>query len=613
MTAVAERRRRGSASRPPKLDPVTRYARDVTEGRILTGRAVRLACARHLRDLDRQQSRAFPFHFDATEAKRAITFFPDFLILEDGPFELLPWQQFIIGSLFGWLDADGARRFRTSFIETAKGTGKTPLAAGVGLLGLIGDNEPAAEIYSLGVVAEQATYLFKYAHRMATDSVELSDLLDIGAHNIAWLDTHSFFRALSSEGRSLDNKKPHFALVDEVQEHRTSLVVDKMRLGFKGRRQPLLFMITNSGFDRNTVCWNYHDLCLKVLDGALTDERLFAYICQLDACEACRDKGRTQADETCPDCDHWTDERVWIKACPSLGVTVKLDYLRGVVLEAQNVPAKQGIVKRLNFCLWTEAHTIWIPADRWDACKAEHVGEHVGVPCAAAFDLSMKTDLTACVIAQRIERRDVEDIEIDENDGGTTIKRLWSVSYDIELTSYFWLPLDTLIERVKADRIPYDLWRTQGHLTATPGPVVDHHFIRDQFINVIGPRFKPQRIGYDPYNATELAVDLRDRGRYTVVEVTQGRKLSEFVKLFDALVRMGRIRHNGNPVLAMCVANAEPKYDRFENVWLEKPSEVKRIDGAVAAIMALSQVVSLPLAGGSRYNQPNARMTIIGS
>lgn len=608
MTAIAESpiKRRQKPPRPPKVDPVTRYARDVVNGAILAGRPVRLACARHLTDLSRQDTRDFPYVFDEKEAKRAIAFFPDFLQLKEGVFTLLPWQQFIIGSLFGWKNADGYRRFRTSFLETSKGTGKTPMAAGVGLLGLIGDDEAGAEIYSLGVTADQANYLFQYAHRMATDDEELSNLLNVGSHNIAWLDTNSFFRPLSSEGRSLDNKNPHFALVDELQEHRTAVVVDKMRLGFKGRKQPLLFIICNSGYDRTSVCWNYHDLALKILDGTITDEKFFAYVCQLDACEQCREKGLTQADETCPRCDNWTDERVWIKTCPSLGTIVQVDTLRDIVREAQNVAAKQGNVKRLYFCLWTQAHTIWIPADRWEACRtpADGMSTAKGLPCAIGLDLSLKEDLTACVVLRRIDRpreQPPERVEVDDTDNGVAIKKVWSIDYDIEIIPYFWLPEETLVQRSREDRIPYDLWAAQGWLRVTPGAIVDYHLIYDTIVGEIKPKFGPKVIGFDEHNANLLASDLRDRAKFPkVIPVPQGRPLSEFVKLFDALVRMRRIRHDGNPVMSMCVANAEPRTDRYENMWLEKPSPKRRIDGAIGAIIGLHQLLTLPKSGPRR-------------
>jgi phage terminase large subunit-like protein len=583
----------------------------VTAGRTLAGRAVRLACARHLRDLTRQGTSEFPYLFDTAKAADTFAFFEELLTLDDGaPFALLPWMQFVFGSVDGWQTVEGHRRFQTGYIETGKGSGKTPAAGGYGLKGLADPAAPAAaEIYSLGVDSKQAAYLFNYAKKMAERSPDLRDLLEIGAHNIAWLERYSFFRPLSAEGRSLDNKRPYLALVDELHEHPSSVIVDKMRLGFKGVLDALLLEFTNAGHDKTSICWEHHDYSIKVLEQVITDERWFAYICQLDPCEECRLAGATQPNDGCDTCDHWTDEAVWTKANPSLGVTIPLEYLRGVVKEALNRPGLQPRVKRLNFCIWTQTHTIWIQPDQWERCRSDAVlDRNPGVPCAAAFDMSAKLDLTACAVAMKIDDPDtpVDEIELSEVIGDQEVKKTLSVNFTVDLHTFFWLPDETLLERVKNERIPYDVWRKAGFLRVTPGPVIDHTLIYEQFANEIGPRFKPSRVGYDPHNATMFAVQLRDKAKYTVAEISQGRKLSESFKLFEALVRVKRIRHDGNPVMTWCVGNAEPKFDRYENLWVEKPSTTKRIDGLIAGVMALNQLIVMPEAQRSVYETRGA-------
>lgn len=608
--------KRASSKRGSKAaqlaDPVTQYARDVLAGVTLAGRAVRLACERHLRDLTRQGTPAFPFVFHPDKAEATFAFFREFLTLDDGsPFVLMHWLQFVFGSVDAWQTLEGHRRFQTGYIETGKGSGKTPAAGGYGLKGLADPAAPmAAEIYSLGVDSKQASYLFNYAKKMAERSEDLRDLLEIGAHNIAWLARYSFFRPLSAEGRSLDNKRPYLALVDELHEHPSAVIVDKMRLGFKGVLDALLLEFTNAGYDKTSICWEHHDYSIKVLEQVITDDRWFAYVCQLDPCEACRLAGATQPNDGCAACDHWTDEAVWVKANPSLGVTIPLEYLRGVVKEALNRPGLSARVKRLNFCIWTQSHTIWIPPDRWETCRVDSLApRNPGLPCAAAFDMSMKLDLTACAVALRIDdppAAAVDVIELTDVIGDQEVTKTLSLNFTVELHSFFWLPADTLLERVKNERIPYDVWQKAGHLRATPGPVIDHVLIYEQFVTDIGPRFRPQRIGYDQNNATMFAVQLRDKAKYVLVEVPQGRKLSESFKLFEALVRVKRIRHNGNPVMTWCVGNAEPKYDRYENLWVEKPSSTKRIDGLIAAVMALNQLILMPEAQKSVYETRGA-------
>lgn len=574
---------------------------------------MRLACARHLRDLANQKTAAFPYYFDASEVDALLEFFADYLTLDDVdpatgrhlPFALVGWLQFSLGSLVAWKrQSDGHLRFVEAYFATGKGSTKTPGLAGYGLYRTVGLNRSAVENYSLGVNGDQANYLYGFAKRMAERSDDLRDLLDIGEYNTAWIARHSFFRPLTSEGRSLDNKRVFTALIDELHEHPSDVIPEKMRLGIKTQVDGQVIMITNAGHDKASVCWQKHDYGMKVLEGAVVDEEYFAYICQLDTCDECRLKGLTQPDDACPRCDHWSDERVWPKANPAIRELPQLaHYLQGMVKKAQNQPSALARVKRLNFCIWTQGHAIWIPSDQWDACRSSAERVKSGVPCAAAFDLSTKIDLTACVVAQRFddsEETQPETVDIEDNVDGAAIKRTVRVNYRIRLTPYAWIPLDTLLERVKSEQIPYDVWLRDRHVRATPGPVIDYHEIYDQFVSEIGKTFKPQRVGFDPYNASVLGTDLRDRAKYEAVEIKQGRALSEFIKLFYALVRLGRIEHDGNPAFAWCIANAEPKHDRYENVWLEKPSASKRIDLAIAAVMAVMLVVQLPAARQKR-------------
>lgn len=609
MTTKARPRPKASRAkrRVPPSDPVTQYAIDVRDGAVVAGRAVRLAAERHLADLARQCHPDFPYRFEPPRVAAMCEFFEQFLTLDEVdprtgehlPFRLVRWLQFSFGSLVGWVHMQTGRlRFQEAYFETGKGSAKTPAAAGFGLYRLVGEDRTAVENYSLGVNGDQANYLYGFAKKMAERSDELSGLLDVGEYNTAWLDRNSFFRPLTSEGRSLDNKRVFTALIDELHEHPSPVIPEKMLLGIKSQVDALVIMLTNAGHDKTSVCWTKHEYGIKVLEGTVRDDQFFTYICQLDPCERCRSQGKTQPDDGCPDCDDWTDERVWPKANPALDeLPAMRDYIRGVVRRALNQPTTLARVKRLNFCQWTQGHTIWIPSDQWQVCETREKPLEVvrGAPTAFAFDMSMKIDLCAGVGAQRIDDgAPTEQVEIQDNELGETVKRIWAVNYRIRLHSYAWIPRDTMLERVQNEHIPYDLWARDGWVRVTPGPVIDHHLIADEFLTEIGPRFKPQRIAYDPYNATEFAVGLRDRGKYETVEVGQGRKLSEFIKLFEALVRLRRIEHDGSPAFAWCVSNAEPRTDRYENVWLEKPTGGKRIDLAIAAVMAVSQVVVLP-------------------
>jgi phage terminase large subunit-like protein len=265
-------------------DP-TAYAKAVRSGKIVAGPHVRAACARHLRDLEEGPARGLAF--DRQAVKRAIGFFADVLRLNGGrfegkQFEVQPWQAFVLGSLFGWKRSDGTRRFRHAYIETAKGSGKSPLAAGIGLYMLTSDGEARAEVYAAAVKQEQAKVLFRDAIAMVRMSPRLSSMLMLSGgldpDNISQPEHGRFFRPISSErqGRGQSGPRPHCALLDEIHEHPTNAMVEFLASGVKHRRSPLIFMITNSGSDRQTVCWEYHQYGVQVCEGTKENDAFFA-------------------------------------------------------------------------------------------------------------------------------------------------------------------------------------------------------------------------------------------------------------------------------------------------------------------------------------------------
>lgn len=558
---------------------MTHYARQVLSGKIVAGRPVRLACERHLRDLAKQSETGM--RFDRELARRAIAFFEEMLEIEAGsrtrPFVLEPWQRFIVGSVFGWLNADGTRRFRTAYVEVAKGNGKTPLAAGVGLYGLVADGEASPEIYSAAVTADQARICWKDAAAMVLRSPELRSAIEDRVASLYCPANGGIFRPVSSEHRGLDGKRVHMAIIDELHEHPTPLVVDKMRAGTKARRNALIFEITNSGSDLESVCAKHHEYSLKVLEGALDDPGWFAYVSALD------------------EGDDWQDEKVWVKANPGLGTILPVRYLREQVREAQGMPTKQNIVKRLNFNIWTEQHTVWIPQDWWAACDEPIDPESLlDRPCWVGLDLSSKLDLTALVLAFRREAETAVSLEVPEPaPGGVQPRRkVLDLNFSVDLVPFFYIPEETMYERERADRVPYSLWARQGYIHPTPGNIIDYDFIYEHFTSEIAPRYSVEEIGYDPYNATSFALELQAAG-YRVVEVRQGvLTMSEPAKVFEALVRARRIRHGGHPVLRWNISNVAVREDKKGNIFPYKQQERKRIDGVIAAVIALSRLMA---------------------
>jgi phage terminase large subunit-like protein len=553
-----------------------------------------LAVDRFLWDLTEGRLRKNAIYFDIDAAAYVIEFYETFLCFAEGehdgqPFILQPWQQFILANIFGWMGADGFRRFRTAYIEIGKGNGKSPLLAGIGIFGMVADGEPGAEIYSAAVVKEQAKILFRDAENMVDKSPYLRSRIQKHVNNLSCKGTNSFFRPISSEKRALDGKRVHMALIDEVHEHPTRIVIQKMRAGTKGRRQALIAEITNSGYDRLTICYEHHEYSLKVLEGVIENDSWFGYVCMLDPCDGCRAEGKDQPNPKCDKCDKWTDERVWIKANPNLGVSIHLKYLREQVAEALGMPSQQNIVMRLNFCAWTEQSVRWMPMDLWDACAGpaldppqleevldQLVPKHLaGRRCYGGLDLASTSDLAPLVL-------------IFPDDGNAIL-------------CFCWVPKDNIRIRSERDRVPYQLWADQGLLIPTAGNEIDYGVIRRD-IKLLGEKYDIKEIGFDKWNATQLAAELTTDG-FTMVPISQKMDgMAGPTKDVLTKVRSRRVRHFAQPVLRFAASNVATIQDPQGNERPDKEKSTEKIDPMVALIMANGRAMVNP-EGGSVYDE----------
>jgi phage terminase large subunit-like protein len=541
---------------PHSADPVTQYALDVTEGRIVAGPHVRDACSRHLRDVEEGHKRGL--YWDVHEANESFRFYREVLRLNGGefegrPFELDPSQKFIVGSLFGWKGSDGHRRFRIAYIEEGKGNGKSPLVAGIGLKMLVADKEARAEVYAAATKKDQAQILFRDAVAMVDQSPELDALLHRSGGkskewNIADLESGSFFRAISSDD-SQSGPRPHCALLDEIHEHKTGLMVEMMRAGTKGRRQALIVMITNSGTDKTSICWEHHQYAVKVCAGIETNDSYFAYVCALDEQD-----------------DPFSDESCWIKANPLLGVSIQKKYLEEQIREAKGMPSKESTVRRLNFCQWVEALNPWLSPEVWMKAQEPYDEEKLaGRKCFGGLDLSSTTDLTSFVL---LFPPTLEDPH-------------W------RLKTWFWLPSSSFEEKKKQYPEFMTTWRAAGWITATPGTAVNKMFVLAKLVEAAS-KYQVQSIGYDRWRIEDLKTIIADAGATLPLEpFGQGFKdMAPAVDEFERMLISGELRHDGNPVMNWNVGSAVLDTDPAGN---RKPTKEKsngRIDGVVAAVMA---------------------------
>lgn len=538
------------------FDSVTDYAQSVVNGDIIAGPHVRDACKRHLDDLIKAPKRGFFFNVELAEY--VIGFFKHVLKLNGGdfegvPYEPLPWQCFVIGSLFGWIDENGYRRFRVSFIETGKGSGKSPLAAGIGMYGLIADNENRAEVYAAAAKKDQAMILFRDAVAMVDLSPDLHKrIVQSGAGqnvwNLAYLEKGSFFRPISAD-QGQSGPRPHISLLDEIHEHKNGNVVKMLRAGTKGRKQALMFMITNSGHDKTTICWDYHDYGAKVAAGQIQDDAFFSYICALDE-----------------DDDPINDESCWPKANPSLGITIPHKYLRELVNQARGMPSAESEVRRLNFCQWVGAENPWISSDVWFNAQEEIAPELLkGRACHGGLDLSSTQDLTSLVL------------EFEPTEQDPVYRYL----------HYFWLPSEGLKAKSDADNVDYLAWEKAGYLETTPGKAISKLFVIARLAEIT-QQFDLKMVGYDRWRIEDLKQMLLDEGiDIPLMGYGQGFKdMAPALDEFERVLLNDECKHSVNPVMTWCAANAVIDTDPAGNRKVTKSKATGRVDGVVAGLMA---------------------------
>lgn len=560
------------------------YVDDVLNGEQLACRWVQLACERHRRDLKTGKARGI--WFDETAAKVALAFF-GLCKHSKGewagrPVTLEPWQQFHIWSIFGWKRDDGTRRFRTSYLEVARKNGKSTMAAAVGLKLLAADGEPGAEIYTAATKYDQARIIHSEAIRMVERSPLLRRQLDIFANNINDPATFSKFMPLGADSKTQDGLNVHAALVDELHAHPTGDLWDVLETATGSRRQPLMYAITTAGDNMQSICYQYNEYTKKVLDGVLDDDAHWGTIYTLD------------------DDDDWADPELWIKSNPNLGVSKKLDNLLEKKDKALGMPARQATFKQKELNIWVQGVNKWIDIDAWKGCPTFPSGDlaeqMAGRLCHGGLDLSSVTDLTAWVMT-------FAPAEPEEP--------IW-------VLPRFFMPEENVMQRVREDRVPYDVWIERGYITATPGEVIDHDWIIHQ-VAQDNATYQLGSLNFDRWGSAHVMNKLQeigfttdqaeaDRGRPLLVQFGQGfASMSAPMKELEKLVKSRRLGHNNNPVLTWMADNLIARMDPAGNLKPDKERSREKIDGMVALIMGIDRLMRQGQIQESAYKKRGIR------
>jgi phage terminase large subunit-like protein len=566
---------------PEQLNSVPfQYAAKVRSGEIVAGKRIKQAVERFYSWLENAEANQFTLNHK--HGMFAVNFFPMFLNHTKGklsgkPFYLAAFQQFTIYNIFGWKRADGSRRIRTVYDKRAKKNGKTAEMAGLSIYMMAFDEENEAEVYVGATKEAQAKLCFNQAASFINSAVSNPALRKLGFEKqqatIFFHPYNSKMQALGGDSKTQDGINASFGIIDEYHAHRDDSVKENIESSSVQRLQPLVYHITTAGSNKGSVCKNYEDSVIEVLDGTKKDDALWIMIHDLD------------------EGDEWTDKSVWAKCNPLLGDGLSIEGIEVEFVKAQNQPSKIPNFKTKHLNMWVDGLSAWIPSEVWNnnnvnlstleyaqlfENKCNEFGSYAGL------DLSSIADITAFVILS----------EPDEENNQYVMPILFC-------------PEENIDRRAKNDGVPYRYWKDQNYMMATPGNRVDYNYLKRE-IRLGHENYSIIRVEADPWNASNLLSELLEM-EIPVSEFGQTMpKLNFPTKQLEKLIYDGKIKHNGNPVMEWMLAACVPIEDSKGNIMISKKEShknKKRIDGIAALINALAGSLSPPEDLG-KYSKP---------
>jgi phage terminase large subunit-like protein len=564
---VDELQESSSNSKRPYVALAMQYVHDVLDGRIPACKQVRQACERHLRDLERQSSDGFRWVFDQESAEYACEFLEGFSHVKGEwakrkeRLRMSPWQIFIVISLFGWVAAESRTtyRFREAVLIIPRKNGKSFLAAAIALFKFAADNEYSAEVYFGATSEAQAKRLgFSAARQMAkgAESFQKAFGVKVNAHNLTREDGSILKAIIANPG---DGDSPSCAVMDEYHEHRNAEQYNTMKTGMGARENPLALVISTAGSNQAGPCYLLQKDAEKILAGTTQNDRIFAIIFTID------------------EGDDWKTVEAQRKANPNYGVSVRADYLEDELRTALQSPRKQTAYKTKHLNIWVNAGVAWIPKEVWDAIAEAGLSleDFVGEEAIVSFDLANEVDIASKVY---VFRKDLEDRE----------------DPDFYLFAKHYIH-EAALEDGRNES--YVEWAEAGWLTITSGNVTSYPQIARE-LKTDADKFNILEIPHDPYHAAPLIQFVQEDEEWDQnIEFTKFvqnvANFSPAMKQFEKLAISKRLHHNGDPVLAWMISNVVCKTVSKDNIMPDKESPDRKIDGAVAGIMAISRSGSL--------------------
>ncbi len=539
-------------------DPVTQFALDVVEGREIAGETEKLVAQRHLDDLKRKGEEDFPYCFNYELAKDGIIkFITKYNRFTDGKLQGQiinpdPFQDFILGSLFGWVHVEtGYRRFRQAYIQVARKNTKTYMIGWVANYMLCADGYYGSQVYVSANAKDQAKICYKNCANMVRISPPLRKRLKIreSTSEILYPKKYSVLKALSSETKNLDGFDPHCGVIDEYHAHPNNQIYKLLDDGAVQQDEPLIFIITTAGFDLDSPCFEEYQYCKSILKREKINETRFIYIAEMD------------------DDDDIKEPRNWLKANPLFRRMGEEGIQKLRIKVQEGLDNQQHLRNMLTKTLnkWVDMkENGYLEYNLWLECAVENLLETVkGRECYVGVDLSQKHDLVGVTF----------EFPLDEN-------------LSAIITRGF-IPSERVKQKEVTDGVQYSRWIREGWLIPCDGLTIRNEQVED-FIDSFAQEhdFKVLEIDYDPYCANQLAQNMTKKG-HNCVEIRQGvPTLSEPLKDFRERVYNKNLLHENNPVLNWNVQNAVEKPDQKGNILLDKSKPTKKIDGLASAVNA---------------------------
>ncbi|MDB4694808.1 terminase large subunit [Flavobacteriales bacterium] len=542
------------------------YIQEVLDGTLITNQWIKAVCQRHLDDLERGEERGL--YFDQEEGQRFVAFFERFLHHSKGkwagdPFILLPWQQFMISSLYGWKRSDGSRRFRTLFCAVGRKNGKSATCSGLGLAMLDFDQEPAAEVYFSATKRDQARICHVEAERMVKASPHLKKRIGIHRNNLHVKATGSKAEPLSSEARSLDGLSPHCAIIDEYHAHKDAEIFHVLKSATGSRSQPLLAIVTTAGWNIDGPCFHFQKTCQDVLQGIKDDDSLLPLIYCLD------------------EEDDWKDESTWIKANPSLGESISMEYLQEQYTQATNYGSTEEAnfrTKHLNE--WVSSSDVWIRDEDWMKSGAESIDiDPKTLTWYGGLDLAAVSDFCCLVL-------------VAELPDGELLARRW-----------YWLPESAWDKRMDKEQssIHMDMLDLP-YFFLSPGNVTDYqalrrtisgYYVQDGTVkhdtSCIMDQYNVGSISFDRWNSSTLVTQLTGDG-VLMAPIGMGyASQSAPLRELERLILEKKLIHEADPVLRWMIRNVMIQRDPAGNIKLDKARSQDKIDGVMALNCAVAE------------------------